>query len=182
MATRKNKPRALRRKNDFYETPSWMVASLLKHAKVPQGLICEPCAGKSAIAVELVNTGRAVEQFDIDPQFGHLVTDARSIQYSPDVAGIITNPPFNVSFDIVKNAVEQNKWCAFLIRVTFLEPTKSRSPRGAWLEKNPPSQIIVQPRHSFTGKGSDSATVAWMIWNGRPSSAIVIDLDSYKAR
>lgn len=182
MATRKKKPRALRQKNDFYETPAWMVASLFKHANVPQGLICEPCAGKSAIARELITAGRAVEQFDIDPQFGHLTADARNIQYSPDVAGVVTNPPFNAAFDIAKNAVAQGKWCAFLMRVTFLEPTKSKSPRGAWLEQNPPSQIIVQPRHAFTGKGADSATVAWMIWDGRPSSAIVIDLATYKAR
>jgi hypothetical protein len=179
MAKQK-KQRTPRQKNDFYATPAWMVHSLLKNSYVPVGLITEPCAGNSAIANVLIDSGRLVEQHDKDPQFGHFVSDARTLRYAGLSSAVITNPPYTHAFEIVKNAVEQKKWCAFLLRISFLEPTK-KDPRGEWLEKNPPTRIIVQPRHAFSGKNSDMATVAWMIWDGR-SSDIVIDLQSWKDR
>jgi hypothetical protein len=85
---------------------------------------------------------------------------------------------------------------AFLLRLSFLEPTNGRA---AWLQAHEAelSHLLIfgSPRPSFTDDGrTDSATVAWMVWrrgwtgrtqvrfvtgwagetpNGRPAAAAV---------
>ena len=76
---------------------------------------------------------------------------------------VITNPPFNGAFDILKHAMEYSEnGVALLLRLSFLEPTYER---GEWLAQHPPNRLIVLPRISFTGDGkTDSVTCAWMVW------------------
>ncbi len=76
---------------------------------------------------------------------------------------VITNPPFNQAFDILKVSLEAGNCVAFLLRLSFLEPTFER---GMFLAENPPNKILVLPRISFTGDGkTDSVTCAWLIWD-----------------
>ena len=104
-----------------------------------------------------------VRTYDIDERKApEVVADARTIVYPPEVAAVITNPPFSDAFEILVNAHKQGLDVAFLLRMSFLEPTVER---GEWLAANPPDLVIVCPRESFTGDGqTDSVTCAWMVW------------------
>jgi hypothetical protein len=157
-----------RNDHDFYETPEWMTAALLAHLPIaPGSTILEPCAGDGAIARVLTAAGHHVLTNDIDERHpGHLHYDATGPLWTvPELDGVdwvISNPPFNVAFPILAQAFERSRvGVAFLLRKTFLEPTKERGP---WLEKNPPAMTICLPRHSFRGKGSDSVSTDWFVW------------------
>jgi hypothetical protein len=83
---------------------------------------------------------------------------------TPDL--VITNPPFNDAFDIVRHAHgAARQGVIMLLRRTWDEPTDDR---GDWLAAYPPTKEIVMPRWNFRrrdGKGGgDSATCAWFIW------------------
>jgi hypothetical protein len=80
-----------------------------------------------------------------------------------DIQWTVTNPPFNKAIEILQYAFKYSTHgVAFFMRLSFLEPTKDRTP---FLLAHPPTQIIVMPRVSFTGDGkTDSVTCAWFIW------------------
>lgn len=168
----------MRRKNDAYYTPTWATEALLKKNYInihPVEQVFEPCVGDGAISEVLQkHVEKPVLTNDID--FGvsaHYHSDAADPEFwisIPDKHGndisvdwVITNPPFSVAFPIVKNAYSKAKvGCAFLLRLSFLEPTYDR---GEWLDRHPPQRLLVLPRISFTGDGkTDSVTCAWMIW------------------
>lgn len=175
-----------RRPMDFYETSKEAVDALVEHYLGKEFLtedqLLEPCAGDGAIAKALGEHGyRNVWCNDLDPaRAGHTHLDARTHDFAYPAPGfvpvdaVVTNPPFNQAFDILKNLYSQVDAIALLLRLTFLEPTKDRGP---WLAKNPPNRVIVLPRYSFTGDGkTDSVTCAWMIWDKRlpGENAVVI--------
>lgn len=163
-----------RRPMDFYETSQEVVDALVKHylkgTFKREAQILEPCCGDGAIVKALQASGFAdVLANDLDStREAHSHYDARHhTWWGPHgVSGphlVVTNPPFNQAFGILKNLKPQVGAVALLLRLTFLEPTKER---GEWLAKNPPQKVIVLPRYSFTGDGkTDSVTCAWMIWD-----------------
>lgn len=180
-----------RNAHDLYQTPSWMVASLLHHQPIDRAaLILEPCCGDGAIVRALQASGfsriitndlderhEASRHRDAtDPKFWELDTLAR-------VDWVVTNPPFNVALPILEQAVILARvGVAFLLRKTFLEPTRERGP---WFAIHPPTRIIGLPRHSFRGAGSDSVSTDWMIWQRRANWSlppIVIDHDAKNRR
>lgn len=169
---------AARRDQDFYPTPIWMTRALLNRVMVGgwAGRMVEPCVGDGAISKlldPLVGNGGPVLTNDIVPR-GDMVPefllDARkpetwaAFQRTGKLAVVVTNPPFDVAFDIVQQAVE----CAdvvvcMLLRLSWLEPTDER---GEWLAAHSPRTVIVLPRHDFRGNGStDSVTSGWVIWS-----------------
>lgn len=194
-----------RRANDAYYTPGWMVRSLIRHSPlplvgyphepVPDLRIFEPCAGDGAIANELRTAGyRHVWTNDIDDSLNtdqHFDAADPWPLSLPAMAWVISNPPWAMPKNgrplpvlILQESLKVSAIAVtLLLRITFLEPTANR---GAWLQDNPPDQIIVLPRYSFTGDGkSDSATAAWMTWfvGGRIAPAntyrpIVVDHDA----
>lgn len=187
MGKKKQKPMT-RRKLDFYETGSAQVQALLDRVLLGSHIL-EPCVGNGVISLPLERAGLKVRTADIDPERpAQTHGDARSLQahvfthlgparvvFREDV---VTNPPFNVALPIVQNFVEQGCRCAFLLRLSFLEPTAGtrRHPgRAAFLSRHPPSGIIVLPRYSFTGDGkTDSVTCAWMLWGFTINPAIQV--------
>jgi len=93
--------------------------------------------------------------------------DGKAMIWGRPIDWVVTNPPFSDAAAILPIAFEQARvGVAFLLRLTFLEPCPNR---GEWLRLNARhmTHLIVfgQPRPSFTGAGTDSATVAWMVWN-----------------
>lgn len=162
----------VRRDGDFYPTPAWMTRALLKRLPNLRPLcILEPCSGDGAIVRELTSPhvvmNDIVERPPLLPDFLLDATQRSSWtafrRFAPfDL--VITNPPFDVGFDIAQHALEfAGRGVALLLRLTFLEPTELRGP---WLQAHPPERLIVMPRHDFRGNGStDSVTSAWMIWS-----------------
>lgn len=162
-------------KNDFYPTPDRLIRSYL--AQNPNLLgdstILEPCAGEGAIAQPLRDLGYVVEETDISNGDEY---DATKAEYwdgrSPDV--VITNPPFYVATPIIEHALNHaQKGVIMLLRASYLEPCKDRR----HLLDNRISQITYcNPRPKFRAdtKGSDSATVVFIVWLKRPFSGDTI--------
>lgn len=174
----------VRRVDDFYPTPPWMTRALLKRLPNLKPLrILEPCAGDGAIVRQLTSAhvvmNDIVERPPVTPDFLLDATKRDSwtaFRRFSSFDLVITNPPFEVAFDIVQHAVEfAGRGVALLLRLTFLEPTDQRGP---WLHEHPPERLIVMPRHDFRGNGStDSVTSAWMVWSkGQPLGPCGVDV------
>lgn len=118
------------------------------------------------MAETLSKAGKVITN-DIDPKIEadhHMNAVQSEIYKMVGTDWIISNPPYSQALAIVQQSYEAAKvGCAFLLRLSFLEPTIAR---GHWLKDHPPSAMIVMPRISFTGDNkTDSVTVAWLIWD-----------------
>ena len=165
----------MRRTLDNYPTPGQLTRALLTRVSI-EGVVLEPCAGARQIA-DVLQSHALIERVlmnDINPAYGYDLRDnaadpkAGIWRLQPD--WVVTNPPFNQAMPILANAWDAALvGVAFLLRLSFLEPTNGRS---AWLDAHAGylSDLVVfgSPRPSFTGDGrTDSATVAWMVWRRR---------------
>lgn len=163
-----------------YDTPAWMVRALINEA--PQLLtyygpdvFFEPCAGNGAIMRVFKTAGRRMIGADIEPRN----TTVRKIDtlngrpWPSDVRGrpVVTNPPFSRGADVFRAAIDNRApLIALLLRLNWLEPVDDRADIPA------PHRLIILPRiggHWFTGKSTDSITVAWHIWSYGVGDAIV---------
>jgi len=151
----------VRRKNDSYPTPfsEWCLSKLFNYTGI-RGSVLDPCCGDGRMGLSLKN--RTIRFLESDITEG---IDARQIDYSP-FDWVVTNPPFNLAFEILTRILSFDCKVAMILRISFLEPLKV-DPRGRWLMNNPPDKLLVLPRQSFTGDGkSDSVTCAWCVWDG----------------
>lgn len=80
---------------DFYATPTWVTAALLKHIRF-RGPIWEPCCGDGAMASVLAGQGYDVVSTDIaDRGFGTPGVDFLACREVPGgCRSIVTNPPY----------------------------------------------------------------------------------------
>jgi len=166
-----------RRALDSYYTPAWQPRVLLAHQEI-SGTVLESCAGDGGVAKVIDGHGRDVILNDLSyhdaPVFdGHTAfalgaEDRMLYRMCGPVDWVVTNPPYQMPLcrDIVAQAVKHARvGVAMLLRLSFLEPTAKVNPRGPWLERHPPTRILILPRYSYTQDGkSDSCTTAWMIW------------------
>jgi hypothetical protein len=162
--------RIMKKHKEQYFTPKSLTTALFQNVKI-SGRVLEPCSGEGWITEVLENYDCQVTTNDIDEQFKtdyhmdisseafweQMKEDHKSIDF------VITNPPFSLAPIVMKKAIELAKvGVALLVRLSFLEPCEGRD---KFLVSNPPSQIIVMPRISFTGDGkSDSVTCCWLVW------------------
>jgi hypothetical protein len=153
---------------EFYPTGKKAVDILLKNVNL-SGVIFECCSGDGHISKYLNN-----------PIINDLYKggfDAKNHLYwnemNPKPDWTVTNPPFSQAINILYNAHHYSiLGVAFLLRLTFLEPTKDRV---RFLTEKPPNKLIILPRYSFTNDGkTDSVTCAWMIWDKTNESWIKI--------
>lgn len=166
-----------RRKFDFYETPPHYVHALQRVIGVPRGRIIEPCVGRGAIIDLLDINGvwmlndlnkRRVAHRHLDAtkarSWRELATHARNERYEWG----ITNPPFRRMLPIVRLMLRHCQNVAVLARLSFLEPTRDRG--LFWKRWAAAAEVILLPRHSFTGNGkSDNQTCVWLVWRQRAS-------------
>lgn len=74
---------------------------------------------------------------------------------------VVSSPPYKNAFAILKQALRIGRvGVAFKLRLTFLEPTKTR---GGWLRANPPDMIVVLTRATYRGRKCSSVE-AWFVW------------------
>lgn len=152
---------------DFYETDGRLTQTLIDTVDI-KGRVFEPCVGDHAIARFFPRCLTA----DINPEVkAHLTQDAtmldswKNLLAAPD--WVITNPPFSLANEIVPLAMDAAAvGIAFLLRLSWLEPTKKRADflqkYNAWFS----DLIIFNPRPRFRQdtNSTDSVTVAWMVW------------------
>lgn len=157
---------------DYYVTPINEIEKFLKNISI-DGKILDPCAGgdsinKMSYPVALKNIYGDIDITTLDIREDSLAEiKANYLNYNCknqyDV--IITNPPFNQAFEIIKKALDDVKdggKVIMLLRLNFLGSKE----RNKWLLNNPPSEIWVHTkRMSFIkGKGTDSIEYAHYIW------------------
>lgn len=172
-----------RRHLDFYETNAFAVHALRKRVTI-SGTVIEHCNGLGAISRCFEDC--VVITNDIDPEkpatYHGKAQDFCLGEYTPPwqwherqiMPWVITNPPFSDAFDIVRKSVEAGCPSCYLLRLSWVEPTRSpeeKGGRGFWLKAHPPEAMIVLPRYSFTGDGkTDSVTCARFCWNLPPGT------------
>ena len=170
---------------DFYPTHPGLTLDLLKEVRLC-GNIWEPCAGTGDISSVIRRYYDNVFETDIHPlrpmplcaRFSML--DAIAPQYWEEAGAIapvdwvVTNPPFNAALPILQNALKNCRiGCAFLLRLSFLEPTGGKRtihPRQEFWQKNQDqfrAMLTVSPRPKFRAEGTDSVTVAWFVLDKR---------------
>jgi hypothetical protein len=97
-----------RQDRDFYPTPAWVTAALLRRIRLPNG-IWEPCCGDGAMARVLEAHGHRVVGTDlVDRGHGEAGRDFLAEPRLPDgVTAIVTNPPYGRRlFEFVDHALE----------------------------------------------------------------------------
>lgn len=182
-----------RRARDFYETAPWMTRALLAHVPELSGRVLEPCVGRGAIASILTaEGGLSVVTNDINPQLpADFHEDASQPAFWTSVGSVdwvVSNTPYagHLCLPIVRLAVDHARvGVALMLRLSFKEPTAkgtqrrrlrsgrlipASEPRGPFLALHPITRELVLPRYSFTGRGTDCVTTAWMIWSRIPLS------------
>lgn len=173
-----------------YNTPQVATHILLQRVPI-NGLVYEPCVGEAAISKVLASSStREIVTNDIDPNVPadfHLDATKRSSwnRFGREPDWSVSNPEFNIAHQLVPIAFDWSKvGIAKLLRITWLEPTEDRQPRGEWLARHPPSHLIVLPRLSFKtviriedGKEKkstvDTATCAWYVWYKKPTAQTI---------
>jgi hypothetical protein len=161
-----------RRKLDFYPTAGWAADVLWR--RLPLSVVdnrgstwAEPCVGAGDLIRPIAGPPRWTN--DVDPEReATFHGNAAAVSWwqdtpPPPVDWVVTNPPFSQAMGILRHAYEHARvGVAFLLRASFLEPTKRRS---GWFQLHQPTRVIVLPRISFTGDGhTDNVTCCWMIW------------------
>ena len=83
----------LREEHDFYPTPAWVTAALLKHVRL-RGPVWEPCCGDGAIAQVVAEHQYDVVATDLaDRRFGRSGVDFFACQEFPEgCRAMVTNP------------------------------------------------------------------------------------------
>ncbi|CAM9157863.1 unnamed protein product [Ectocarpus sp. 4 AP-2014] len=78
---------------------------------------------------------------------------------------VVTSAPYRHAFAILKQAMPVGRMgVAFKLRLTFLEPTKTR---GRWLKENAPDRIVTLPRSTYRGRGCSSTEACFKWETGR---------------
>ena len=78
----------------------------------------------------------------------------------------VSNPPFSIADAIVFKTINELTIrnagiAAFLLRLNWLGSKK----RAEWIGQYPPNKLIVlSPRPSFVGTGTDATEYAWFLW------------------
>ncbi len=150
--------------NDFYATPRDCVTSFLEqeYQYLSNKKIYEPCCGDGAISNILIENGLEVYSSDlIDRGYGD-TKDFLEVT-STDCNAIITNPPFNISEDIIKHALEvlEVEYLALLLKSQYWHSKR----RAILFEKHPPAIIYAMTwRPDFLKKGSPTMDCQWTVW------------------
>lgn len=158
-----------RRRYDAYYSNPHMVDPLVSKFNI-RGTVIEPCVGVGRLLQRLPPSGHRVITNDIDPdviaQYHEDACRHDARVWSDPADWVITNPPFSKARDILDAAfASQVHNIAFLVRLSFLEPTRDRSgllqahnDKMVWLG------TFGSPRPRFTKKGTDTVTTAWLVW------------------
>lgn len=153
---------------DFYPTPPWATAALLKNERFGKH-IWEPACGDGAMAAVLREFGHEVLATDLIYRgHGEGGRDFLTEQFTTS-RDIVTNPPYNLAEQFVHKAMAMGApKAAFLLRLAFLE--SARRYESIW-SKTPPARVWVfseritfYPNGERTG-GSGTTAYGWFVWD-----------------
>lgn len=161
---------------DYYVTPINEIEKFLKEFNKIYGYhlnfgnILDPCAGGDKNtpmsypeALKAYNT--KIDTIDIRQdsraaiKTDYLLTDCKN-KYDL----IITNPPFSLSIDIIKKALDDVKPGGVVVMLEKLNFFGSQKRKPFWDNYLAEYSFVHHERMSFTGKGTDSIEYCHMIW------------------
>lgn len=165
---------AERRTNDAYATPRWCVDALLDAIAGSDKLrdvgewadVLDPCCGDGAILTAITDRYSEVRPHGVDlmeragPSFAY-VADWLTYEWEaepwPQRTRIVTNPPYRLAADFVRRALMKVHGGWWLLRLPFLGSDRSRRDLWPFLRE----VLVLTPRPSFTGGGTDATEYAW---------------------
>lgn len=162
--------------NDYYPTPRGITEALLNI--LPPEMFyyfLEPCAGNGAIADVLMDSGIYGVQSDIAWETPEEKDATKRSFWEYHAANMptgwnwatVTNPPFSEAEKILPLAFEFSPICCFLLRISYMEPTKGRADFLKATADHLRFFAPVNPRGRFRrdSKKGDNATTAWFVWD-----------------
>jgi hypothetical protein len=175
-----------RRKHDAYYTEQGLVLELLKYLDLTKyKTILEPCVGdghiRDVVQHKYPHLQYTTNDIDTTKEADYHVDASihSDIYHTQEKRGdlywieprywdcCITNFPYNVQDQILPLVWEHVELLAFILRLTWLEPTKTRA---QFLQENARHcryQIIYNPRPRYRAelKNSDSATSMFIVYD-----------------
>jgi hypothetical protein len=166
---------------EFYETQRWVVNRLLDAVRLPGTRWLEPASGSGAIIravdtwrrhhnqTQIIWTSSDLRETKLDVADNCIVEHHTNLDYTfmncPEFFGrrwdvVITNPPFSLAFEFVKQALEHAPVVVLLLRINWLGSQDRRD----WLKAHRPAVHVLPNRPDFTGEGGDATEYAWLIW------------------
>lgn len=166
--------------SDYYRTPIPKIKEFLsefsKHENILNSKIriLDPCAGgdntnpmsyPTAIQ-EFSNQDISIDTVDIrDDSRANLKQDYLKFQSKEKYDVIITNPPFNISLDIINKALNDVKEDGFVIMLLRLNYLGGKVRQELWKNNMPKYIFVHNKRMSFTDdKKTDSIEYAHFVW------------------
>ena len=175
----KNRAAGTRSKADLYTTPPDATLALLRQEPDIPGPIWEPACGNGRLVEVLRQAGHKVAATDLnDWGFGTPGVDFLSPTVSKGgVRSVVTNPPFDLSFEFVLRALalEGVDFVAMLLRLTWLE---GQDRYHDLFSRDPPNRVHVftwriamfpPDREPAPGekRPGGALTYAWFVWDRR---------------
>ena len=174
-----------RKQYDAYYTEQGLTLELLKYLNLTRyKTILEPCVGdghiRDIVQARYPHLQYTTNDIDFTKEADHHYDAAGSRLYMEDIQMselvhirerywdcCITNFPYNVQDAILPLVWDHVELLAFLPRLTWLEPTKTRAKFLEDNKKHCRYQIIFNPRPRFRAdtKGSDSATSMFIVYD-----------------
>jgi hypothetical protein len=175
-----------RQAHDFYPTPDWVTAALLKHVTL-RGPVWEPCCGDGAMARVLERAGHKVVATDlVDRGFGRGGVDIFDCSSFPaGCRAMVTNPPYGDGGELVRptNAslgmqnfvrhaldltLRADGQLALLVRFQWMAGKRA----AALISSGPLSRVIVLTKRIRWFDMGDKTTTgqhhhAWLFWDCR---------------
>jgi hypothetical protein len=161
------------RGDDLYETPACAVRALLAVETLPSGAVWKPACGPGAIVRVLRAAGHQVYATDL-VDYVSPDQDAHGIDFLmefavPDIASIVTNPPFKLADDFVRHALLLCPRVYMLLRLAFLESDgRSDILEGGRLRRVYVfrERLPMMHRAGWNGPRASSALAfAWFVWD-----------------
>lgn len=157
---------------DFYNTPEWSTELFLEHEKFDGGII-EPACGSGYMS-------RVLEKYYPDKVFscdlydrGYGISGINFLTVPGEltVDNIITNPPFNLAEDFIRQGLKHaRKKLALFLRLAFLEGQNRKS---SIYDVCPPTRVWVHSKRvtMFPGdmanapKRGGTCAYMWACWD-----------------
>jgi len=159
------------RGNDLYETPEAATLALLAVEPLPPTIL-EPACGRGAISKVLRGAGHTVLENDIvDYGLGQdSVQDFLNFKpaQADKIDAVVTNPPYRLARQFVRQALILCPRVFMLLRLTFLESERRRDVLdGAGLIRVHVfrNRLPMMHRDGWAGnRTSNSVAFAWFVW------------------
>ena len=160
-----------RQPDDRYDTPAWVVESLLPHVPPPPLSVWEPAAGGGKVARVLSAAGFLVRATDIRDSGDFLMMH-------DDAEAVITNPPYGKAAEFIAHALARTRRAgglvAMLLRTDF-DHARSRTHLFGGCKQFSKKLVLTRRIVWFERPGAaPSYNHAWFIWSWRHSGPPII--------